>query len=87
MQIWRYPLTITDQQILLLPIGAKPLSAQMLKEPINGPQLWILCDENAVKESRTIAIYGTGDSLPDEPGNYIGTLQEGYYIWHVFLQE
>jgi hypothetical protein len=84
MRIWKYPLQITDNQTLLLPVGAKILAVQMQGE---YPQLWALVDDMADDEEfRKIAIYGTGNPMPDNVGEYITTFQShgGMFVWHVF---
>lgn len=83
MKIYKYPLEITDIQTLEMPIGAKLLDAQMQ----NGNLcLWALVDTAANKEKRSIAIYGTGNPMPDEVGEYIATFQTmgGAFVGHVF---
>lgn len=84
MRIWKWTLEVTDMQTLELPQGSGILTVQMQ----NGkPQLWALCNEETErKERRLIAIYGTGNPMPDEPGEYIATFQMfgGGAVFHVF---
>ena len=84
MRIWKWTLEVTDRQQLLIPEGAKLLTVQIQH---GMPQLWALVDENAPIIHRTIAIYGTGNPLPDgDPGQYVGTYQirGGALVFHVF---
>lgn len=87
MQILKWSLAITDKQTLRLPAGAKILTVQL---QYGTPQLWALCDEAMAarygKTSRYISIYGTGNPMPDDPGEYIATFQMegGALVWHVF---
>ncbi len=83
MRIWKWTLKMVDNQVVNMPIGAKVLTVQMQ----NGePQVWALCDEANPTEPRQIAIYGTGNPLPLEPGEYIATFQmhDGALVWHAF---
>ena len=48
--------------------------------------LWALVDPLQPKEQRTINIFGTGGPAPDT-GVYIGTVQDGGMVWHVFQGE
>lgn len=86
MRIWKWPLMITDRQTIEMPSGAKMLTVQMQGE---RPQLWALCDETNPLTERKIAIYGTGNPVPDEPGQYIATFQShgGLLVWHVFEED
>ena len=83
MRIWKERLKITDEQKILVPKDAKILTVQEQRERL---QIWFLCDETKPKELRRIAIYGTRNPMPNEPGEYIGTVQmnQGTSVWHVF---
>lgn len=83
MRIWKWRLTVTDSQIILMPRGAKILDVQNVK---GIASIWALCDPNMECEARQIEIYGTGNIVPDNPGTYIGTFQiaQGELIFHVF---
>lgn len=87
MRIWKFPLAVADQQLIEIPRGAKLLTAQIqYGDKLN---LWALVDEHAPKGRRLIAIYGTGNPLPDEGfdfGRYIATFQiaQGALVFHVF---
>lgn len=85
MRIWKATLAIIDQQFVRVPSGAEFLTAQTQRDQIS---LWFLCDESAENEHRTIAIYGTGNPMPDKPGKYIATTQDDRgLVWHVFEAE
>ena len=87
MRIWKWQLNLTDEQTVMMPTGAKLLDVQMQGETTGGACcLWAMCDENAPKEPRRIAIYGTGNLMPDEPGEYIATFQVhgGALVFHAF---
>lgn len=83
MRVWKWKLKTTDLQTVFVPEGTKLLSVQVQRSEVC---LWGLCDEKAPEEARQIAIYGTGNPIPDEPGQYIGTFQalEGLLVFHVF---
>ena len=83
MRIWKWTLELTDVQTIEVPAGAKLLSTQAQQDVI---QLWALCDENAPKEPRRIALYGTGNPMPDDVGEYISTFQmhNGHLVLHAF---
>jgi len=83
MRIWKWKLAVTDVQTIEVPAGAKVLDVQMQG---GSPSLWVLCDENALSTPRRIAIYGTGNPMPDEPGEYIATfpMHGGALVFHAF---
>lgn len=80
--IYKYPLEIRDVQIIEMPPRAKLLSVQCQNKTLC---LWALVDNSHVTKSpRTIEIRGTGHSCEGLEGKYIGTVQIGNYVWHVF---
>ena len=84
MRIWKYPLEVTDRLALTMPPDAKFLTVQMQH---GKPCLWALVDETKRDTAtRRIAIYGTGNPMPDEPGTYIATFQMmgGDLVFHAF---
>ncbi len=82
-KIYKYPLEITDQQTILMPAGARILSAQY-----QGPQLviWALVSLDATPTRRYIWIIGTGNPMPSKVLNHIDTVQMPGQpiVWHVF---
>lgn len=84
MRIFKWTLAIKNEQTIELPLGSKILSVQMQGD---SPRLWALVDEHQErKQSRRIAVYGTGHHLPDDPGEYLGTFQVygGELVFHAF---
>jgi hypothetical protein len=83
MRIWKWQIEVTDRQTVMMPKGAKLLDVQM-----QGGDccVWALCDQNAKKEPRSLAIYGTGHTIPNEAGEYVATVQmlDGARVFHVF---
>jgi len=88
MKIYKYPLVLTDRQTIHMPYNAKILTAQIQKVGgDDGLQMWALVDElENLSQPVTIAIYGTGNPIPNEPGEYISTFQigGGRLVFHVF---
>jgi len=80
-EIWKYKLEPRTE--LEMPEGARILSVQNQHEQ---PCLWALVEVSMPKVKRMFTIYGTGHSLPANPGNYLGTfqLQMGAFVFHVF---
>ena len=83
MRIWKWEIEVTDRQTVPMPARAKLLDVQMQ----NGVCcIWALCEPKAPNEPRHLAIYGTGNPVPDEPGEYVATFQmaDGALVFHVF---
>jgi len=88
MVIWKFHLRITDRQTVMIPKDAEILSVQ---EQGDGLQMWAVVDPDADRETRTIAIIGTGNRMPDFDSEGVSTLhidtvqtRGGMLVWHVF---
>ena len=85
MRIYKYQLEITDEQHVAMPRGAKLLSVQVQRGVCC---LWALVGEDLdaddMDSTRLIRIVGTGNptDITDEP--FIGMVQMGQFMWHVF---
>ena len=79
--IWKCPIKMHYDKITA-PVE-KFLTAQMQRDTLC---VWAIVDTE--KEDRTFAIsvMGTGWCLgqPEKIGDYIGTVQDGIYVWHLF---
>jgi hypothetical protein len=81
MSIWKFPIMRTEVQKIDIPVGAKILSVQMQN---GAPCIWAIVDTEAKTESRTIAIIGTGNDCWCSRWQFIGTVSDGPFMWHVF---
>ena len=90
MQIWKFELELTDQQILEIPQGAKILTLQMQKHDegeVPRPYFWAEVDPGAPMEERMFLTFGTGKEIPDAFRNlirHVGTYQQEPFVWHVY---
>lgn len=87
MQVWKFGLNLDARQVVMMPEGAKLLTVQA---QYGEPFVWALCDEHAGRqEYRRFLIYGTGQPLPDNTGEYVGTFQlvSGAMVLHVFEEQ
>jgi hypothetical protein len=81
--IWKYPLAITEEQTLKIPLGYKPLHVGL--DPAGVPCLW--CKVNTESEPCPAAVFvvGTGgDADFDYNERYVGSFVDGSFVWHVF---
>lgn len=73
---------LKDEQDLELPLDAKILSAQSLG---GGPILWVQQGlEKQPLVRRRFLLVGTGCDVDDTNLQYLGTVQAGIFVWHVF---
>ena len=90
-RIFKYPLKITDTQIIKVPAGASALSVINQKEI---PVLYAIIPEDndpEVTKNFEIRIYGTGHTLPCDSRDFkfLGTVPThgGDLVWHVFYKD
>jgi len=82
--IYKYPLAITDEQIITMPFEARILTVQVQD---GVPCLWALVEPDWKPEPRRILTFGTGHPIPDgTAGRHVGTyqVQGGSLVFHVF---
>jgi hypothetical protein len=84
--IWKSVLEQSDVQEIEVPAGAEMLCA---REQHGQVAVWYRCDPDAPKETRKLALCGTGHQAPSrDQSRYLGTasLHGGELIVHVFEQ-
>jgi hypothetical protein len=77
--VWKFHLP-DMRSVVPMPIGSTVLSVQYQDDQLC---LWARVDHNADHEMRVFGIFGTGHLIP-EGSTYVGTVQEGRFVWHVF---
>lgn len=84
--IWKFPLQITDKQIVKAPGSFRPLCVM-----VQGGQLclWAVVDKLDQQTNREVSIVGTGNPVPKELSQdfYLGSVQQGPFVWHVFTAD
>lgn len=81
--IWKYPLDVTDKQVIQMPANAKVLS---VADQAGVLTIWALVDVDAEKEARKFYVVGTGHPLDFTGANFLGSVQQGPFVWHVFVE-
>jgi hypothetical protein len=82
MVIWKYELSITAMQEIEVPLGAKVLSAKMQDQRLC---LWAMVDPNEQRIRMPIEIIGTGHKTSNCCSReFIDTVIDGPFVWHIF---
>lgn len=80
--VYKFPLGLTDSQLVSMPSTARILTAQFQKGTIC---LWAVVDLDITsKTDRRIVIAGTGHTVDTTNCEYISTVQDGNFVFHVF---
>ena len=88
MKIWKFGLPPAPRATIEMPAGAQILSVAEQKGVV---VLWALVDQTEKRVPYLIACYLTGDSVPEDCGEHIGTVQaigsDGHpFVTHYFLE-
>lgn len=70
-----------EDQFIEMTKGAKILYVDIQN---NKLALWAVVDPDKPIESIHIQLIGTGHSIEMENKNYIGTIIDGSFVWHIF---
>jgi hypothetical protein len=79
--IWKFPLSHGVAEVQM------PLDAEVACFDFqNGaPCIWAIVDPDVLSVTRRFEIFGTGHPLPAEDECcYVGTTQDGPFVWHLF---
>ena len=77
--IWKFHLADKD---IPMPLDAEVCAFQF---QASVPCIWAIVDPSAPKVIRRFEIFGTGRQIPEpEECCYVGTAQEGPFVWHLF---
>lgn len=84
MKIYKYQLTITDTQTVLMPKRFRVLS---VGTQTDGLFVWALVDETTEMVPAKFLIVGTGNPADAayHQATFIGTVQLPPFVWHVFV--
>ena len=82
LTIYKYQIMLEPRTNLRMPQGAKILSFQMQS---GKPYIWSLVDPKQELTEEVFLLLGTGHgTLVPETTDYIGTVQDGPFVWHLF---
>lgn len=80
--IYKYEITNLDHTIINMPTFAKILHAGVQDGKI---YIWARVNTDELASPRIIRCYGTGNDCSYEGDQvYLGTVQLGLFVWHVF---
>lgn len=83
VRVLKFAFRIEDDVKIQMPVGARILHANVQH---GVPCVWALGDLAGPYCERHLQIVGTGNPLPAELGQYVGTfmMYDGALVWHVF---
>jgi hypothetical protein len=82
-QIWKYSL----ENVIEMPKGAEILMIDIQNGQMFNAQMWVKVDTENEMEKRMFEVIGTGQNFDDTNKKYVGTYQDGPFVWHVFEKD
>ena len=82
-QIWKYSL----ENVIEMPKGAEILMIDIQNGQMFNAQMWVKVDTENEMEKRIFEVIGTGQNFDDTNKKYVGTYQDGPFVWHVFEKD
>ena len=82
--IYKQELTTYGQQVVNLPVDAHIIHIDTQR---GYPCMWYTCYSDSEKVLRKVYCLYTGEDIPDEPMDYLGTvlLENGELVLHYFM--
>jgi hypothetical protein len=84
VKIHKYQIPIINSFNILLPVTAVILSFQMKN---NNAFIWVIVDEIEPPIPRNFRLVGTGHNIDFLIAQYIGTIQDDIFVWHLFEEK
>lgn len=81
--IYKFPLAVTDEQQIEMPRGSRFLGVETQGGVL---YLWAIVETENPRYRHAFYVVGTGNPLPVDAveSTYLGTVDEGPFVWHVF---
>jgi hypothetical protein len=83
-QIWKFPIVLKDRNWLTMPRGARFITAQIQD---HNMCVWAHVQPEAQSEPVRVDVVGTGHDYDADGMSYLATMQQGPFVWHVFVPE
>jgi hypothetical protein len=87
-KIFKYELKVTDEQIVKMPADARFYSTGL--DPSGVLCLWALVTPGFSEKKVKVFVIGTGNPFPVEDEDkldFIGRVNMGPFVWHVFVEK
>lgn len=79
--IWKFQIGKLGKSTLQIPEGYQVLDFQMQDRV---PCLWVLIDLRSKAQKAEFLLVGTGNPFDEGDVKYVGTVQDGGLVWHLF---
>lgn len=80
--VYKYPITVTDQQTIMLPSGYKIVHVG--RDAYQRPAIWAEVSTDEPEFPVIVNLIGTGRQIPGGT-IYRGSFNERIFVWHVYI--
>jgi hypothetical protein len=83
--LYKFQLPHVDRLKIRASSCAVPLSVGL--DPEGRLCLWMQVDPAGPKRDLDVFVVGTGNPIPPEAINFVGSVTEGLFVWHIFTSK
>lgn len=83
-RIYKYEFPLEQVVPLSMPVGSKPLSAQLQR---GTPCIWMEVDTDQPEKMRCLYIFGTGYEFDPMNLTFVATVQMDFFVWHIYIAD
>ncbi len=84
IKIWKYEVKVDDIVTIRMPVNSR-----IIKIGVQNPRcicFWAIIFAQSSVVEKKFRIYGTDHPIESVPGDYIDTVFDGPFVWHVFRE-
>lgn len=82
LTIHKFELFRVDSQSVYMPDGAEVISAGL--DPQGRLSIWAAVDTSSNMVARCFYVFGTGNPIIQAPMEFVATVVENEFVWHIF---
>lgn len=80
--IWKFPFDLAEVIKITAPEGARPLRVGL--DPMGQACVWCEVNPDAPSSLLILFLVGTGSLIPSAAESYVGSYNDGSYVWHIY---
>lgn len=82
MTIWKFPIRITDRQIIEIPVCNKIMHVGL--DPRGDLCFWAEVQPDSERVKKMFYVVGTGGRIPGDSMGHLGSITMGPFVWHLY---
>lgn len=83
-KIWKFEIPLGVNVVHEIPLGGVVVHTGTQNDTIF---IWVEVDPSGYRIPRSFKAFGTGHAIQEPFTSYVGTVQQGPFVWHVYEAE